>query len=619
MRAFVLKIKEFFKLDKPNAQENFSADKRELRIPLYQREYKWENDKINALITDVRKQSKFLGNIILEEADNCYEIADGQQRITTCYLILTYLYNYYRGSALEQQSIANVLKPYGNFVLKNETVGTYLREQGDQIKLDISETADIYYQKADFDRVYDAISAAMTFITTPAEARDFKDKLLNSEVLVLISDQTTTTPIEQIFLDINEKAQLLDVEDIFKGHCFEIYSPEFYHNLRDDWVELKKCAVAFNEFGIKTLGDYIYLFLLEHDNAQLPKKLNVSGRHYLEGKTMDETHSLLQEMILYGRNILRFRASLQDEDYRFADICRNSHEYRDRPDHIALKRMSKEILRPIKPIYQKLPFMYFVHKLFRDTALQNEFTHPQFRSVITNLYVYAILFTLNDEKKSKDVIDHSVRDAIRCADDRASRVLRAAKALRISLVSSYTHNPKASYEELAKIYSIIDNYVANDNWLTSLYSRDSGYNLEHLIIPDQRGAKVKWNPNGTSFDIQVDLAFAKVNKKKTCNYLIIDHDLNESLRNFDIITKIEMIRNWHEARGVSLPKHVSAIFSHIESFEDYGRLVECRAANASDDEVNHVYQAFLQAYFAEDQEQALLSAIEQQFREAFQN
>ena len=53
MRAFVLKIKEFFKLDKPNAQENFSADKRELRIPLYQRDYKWENDKINALITDV--------------------------------------------------------------------------------------------------------------------------------------------------------------------------------------------------------------------------------------------------------------------------------------------------------------------------------------------------------------------------------------------------------------------------------------------------------------------------------------------------------------------------------------------------------------------------------------
>ena len=619
MHAFVLKIKEFFKLDKPNAQDNFSADKRELRIPLYQREYKWENDKINALITDVKKQSKFLGNIILEEADSFYEIADGQQRITTCYLILVYLYNYYRGSALEQQSISNVLKPYGNFILKNETVGTYLREQGDQIELDISETADIYYQKADFDRVYGAIGDALSFITTPAEARDFKEKLLNSEVLVLVSDQTTATPIEQIFLDINEKAQLLDVEDIFKGHCFEIYSPEFYHNLRDDWVDLKKCAAAFNEFGIKTLGDYIYLFLLEHDNAQLPKKLNVSGRHYLEGKTMDETHSLLQEMISYGRNILRFRASLQDEDYRFTDICRNSYEYRDRPDHIALKKMSKEILRPTKPVYQKLPFMYLVHKLIGNTALQSEFTHPQFRSVITNLYIYAVLFSLNNEKKSKDVIDHSVRDAIRTDDDRASRVIRAAKALRIPLVGSYTQTPKANYEELAKIYSIIDNYVANDNWLPLLYSRNTGYNLEHFIVPDQRGAKVKWNPDGVSFDIQIDSTFAKENKKKTCNYLIIDHVLNESLRNFDVVTKIEMIRNWYVARGLPIPKHVSAIFSHIESFEDYGRLVEYRAANANYEEVHSVYQAFLQAYFAEDQEQVLLSEIEVLFRGAFQN
>ena len=46
MRAFVLKISEFFKMDKPTEPANFKADKRELCIPLYQREYKWENEKI---------------------------------------------------------------------------------------------------------------------------------------------------------------------------------------------------------------------------------------------------------------------------------------------------------------------------------------------------------------------------------------------------------------------------------------------------------------------------------------------------------------------------------------------------------------------------------------------
>ena len=191
MRAFVLKMSEFFKMDKPTEPANFKADKRELCIPLYQREYKWENEKINALIADIKKQPKFLGNIILEETNTRYEIADGQQRITTCFLILVYLYNYYQGSTLEQSSIQNILKPYGNFILSNETVGTYLSEAGDHIELNISEDADIYYQRDDFKRAYTAICNALSFINTAADARDFKNKLLDSEILVLIIDHPT--------------------------------------------------------------------------------------------------------------------------------------------------------------------------------------------------------------------------------------------------------------------------------------------------------------------------------------------------------------------------------------------------------------------------------------------
>ena len=46
MRAFVTRVCDFFKLDtgKADIEKNFREDKRELRIPLYQREYKWEND-----------------------------------------------------------------------------------------------------------------------------------------------------------------------------------------------------------------------------------------------------------------------------------------------------------------------------------------------------------------------------------------------------------------------------------------------------------------------------------------------------------------------------------------------------------------------------------------------
>lgn len=363
MRAFVTRVCDFFKLDtgKADIEKNFREDKRELRIPLYQREYKWENEKIRALILDIKRQHKFLGNIILDEVVDCYEIADGQQRITTCYLILVYLYNFYHGNPLEQRSILNILKPYGTFVLRNDTVGMYLSDNAGNIELRILDEIDIYFQKEDFQRVYQEISSSLSFLETPDQARDFKDKLLNSEVLVLINDERPTTPIEQIFLDINEKAQLLDTEDLFKGHCFEIFDPVYHTELRDTWVELKKCASGFRTFGIKSFSDYIYLFLLEHDRTDLPKKLNPNGRHYLEGKTMDSAYALLQEMISYGQSVLRFAENLRDMSYRFVDICPDSYEHRNTDDHLALKTMGLSILMLQKPLYQKLPFLYFVY------------------------------------------------------------------------------------------------------------------------------------------------------------------------------------------------------------------------------------------------------------------
>ena len=334
---------------------------------------------------------------------------------------------------------------------------------------------------------------------------------------------------------------------------------------------------------------------------------------------MDETNVLLQNMIQYGNNILAFHRNLQDTSYRFADICHNSHEYRATRDHIALKKMCTEILRPIKPIYQELPFMYLINKLYKDEQLRTELTHPQFRRIITNLYIYSVLFVLNNEKKSKDVIDHTIRDASSQAEDRVSLIIAAAKALRESQVEGYSPNSQAKFEELAIIYSITDNYVSNNNWIPVLYSRDENFNLEHLVIPDQRAAKIKWNPDGNSFDIPIDPAFAKTNKKKTCNFLVLDHDLNEDLNNFDIVTKIKMIRHWHAARDIPLPNHIATIISHIESLEEYRRLKVYQDNCAEYATILPVYQAFISRYFSDDQEQILLSALKDKFSQTFRN
>jgi uncharacterized protein with ParB-like and HNH nuclease domain len=67
-------------------------------IPVYQRNYAWEEDEITALIKDVfdsyknAKETYYIGTLVTyKRGENVYEVIDGQQRLTTIYIILKVL------------------------------------------------------------------------------------------------------------------------------------------------------------------------------------------------------------------------------------------------------------------------------------------------------------------------------------------------------------------------------------------------------------------------------------------------------------------------------------------------------------------------------------------------
>ena len=75
----------------------YSAQKNTFEIPIYQRNYAWEKDQVNALVNDVNDactqdnmQPYYIGTLVsYNKGDNVFEIIDGQQRLTTIWLILT--------------------------------------------------------------------------------------------------------------------------------------------------------------------------------------------------------------------------------------------------------------------------------------------------------------------------------------------------------------------------------------------------------------------------------------------------------------------------------------------------------------------------------------------------
>lgn len=57
-------------------------------IPFYQRAYSWKKQDIEKLISDINnKEGHYLGNIVLKKNDDKFIVIDGQQRLTTIYII----------------------------------------------------------------------------------------------------------------------------------------------------------------------------------------------------------------------------------------------------------------------------------------------------------------------------------------------------------------------------------------------------------------------------------------------------------------------------------------------------------------------------------------------------
>ena len=66
----------------------------EFRVPSYQRGYRWGVDEVTRLLDDIYDNggnSYCLQPIVVKEDNGKYELIDGQQRLTTLFILLQYI------------------------------------------------------------------------------------------------------------------------------------------------------------------------------------------------------------------------------------------------------------------------------------------------------------------------------------------------------------------------------------------------------------------------------------------------------------------------------------------------------------------------------------------------
>lgn len=199
-------------------------------IPEYQRGYKWSSQQINQLLDDINgfntggDEDIFycLQNITLVpfEAENKLNIVDGQQRLTTITLLLSYLQETER--LIDKLNYA-VRVPSNHFIQKvisneNEIQKSIINSKNFEEFLKNSET-DFDYQDIYF--MYSAIRTINKWFTDRSEEQDiidesvFKNKLLKNVKLIINSIKDVTE--QELFMNLNAEKVQLDGSDLVRA------------------------------------------------------------------------------------------------------------------------------------------------------------------------------------------------------------------------------------------------------------------------------------------------------------------------------------------------------------------------------------------------------------------
>ncbi|ANB91548.1 hypothetical protein MOVS_05625 [Moraxella ovis] len=134
----------------------FDGDNRYI-IPIYQRNYAWDIEEVVQLINDIKNHdgnNYYLGALTVKKrADNAFEVIDGQQRLTTLFLILSVLgENFNLNLAFEHRQNSsdelNIIKQQGELTGDSQIakVYNYLIKNKDSLFIIKDGNADDYWQ-----------------------------------------------------------------------------------------------------------------------------------------------------------------------------------------------------------------------------------------------------------------------------------------------------------------------------------------------------------------------------------------------------------------------------------------------------------------------------------------
>lgn len=237
-------------------------------VPIYQRNYAWVEEQIEQLIEDIDgaisngKENYFLGNLIVNQADNnLYEVIDGQQRLTTLYLLERFLGLSFTTDALRfeaREKYARTLKSLsesnGDHLLEELTAKEITR--GFQIINDYFNYKQL--NKTEFCKKLKNVFLVMVQVPKNIDLNHYFE-IMNTRGEQLELHEIAKAKLLEVLSNDDEKkaaAEIWDKCSDMNSYVQMNFEPSVRNNLfTDDWSSLKSTLVDFDAVKDKIIGN----------------------------------------------------------------------------------------------------------------------------------------------------------------------------------------------------------------------------------------------------------------------------------------------------------------------------------------------------------------------------
>lgn len=234
----------------------------------YQRGYKWEKEQIVALLNDIHyhKVGKYcLQPVITDERTEGVELIDGQQRVTTLYLLLYFLGEAdffsidYQTRKASQSFIAEKISEMNAAISQNKDWETFISE--------LNGINHLNYNNVDVYHFYLVYLEIFQWFSDKSEAfkNDFKSKILNQVYVIWydIKNNKKTLNAEDVFLNLNAGKIPLTNSELIKA----LFILDVQKRFANDIASLKTAELASEWDNIENQlhePDFWY-FICDHD------------------------------------------------------------------------------------------------------------------------------------------------------------------------------------------------------------------------------------------------------------------------------------------------------------------------------------------------------------------